>query len=290
MASPVEFKVSAGHRIELAVRGHVVADPRATVVLVPGFAEYTGRYDRLAQELGARGYSTYAYDPRGQGASSGHRGHTPAWSAVVDDLGYVLGALESENLLRGRRALVGVSMGGLTALDWTLAHQAEGRIHGLVLIAPFLEMQLKPPVWKVLLATTVGAVIPTFSEPHGLKGSDMTSDPLQAAAYDQDPRLVRTMSARVYHEFHAAQRRLASVAAAAGIALPVLVMQGTADPIARAVTTERWARQVPVPWCDYRSYTGFRHELLNELKREEVVRDLLQWLDRRVLQVLTPAP
>ena len=82
MPGTFELKVPSDG-VTLAVRGHEVMDPRGALFIAPGFAEHAGRYTRLAQELGSRGYSTYAYDPRGHGKSTGQRGHTPSWKALV---------------------------------------------------------------------------------------------------------------------------------------------------------------------------------------------------------------
>jgi len=268
------------------VRGNEVMDPRGAVIVAPGFAEHAGRYVRLAQELGSRGYSTYVYEPRGHGKSTGARGHTPSWHQLVEDFDAVVAALSPENGFPERRVILGVSMGGLVALDWAFAHR--GQFDGLALVAPFFKSAFRPPVWKVALAQTVGAALPSFGQAHGLKGRDMTQDLVVAARYDNDPAITRVMSARYYTEFQAAQRRLAKTAPS--VDFPVLVLQGGADPIASAEATAAWSRAVPRPWCEWTIYQGLKHEVLNEFERGRVVSDLLYWLDRQVLEMAHPGP
>src|SRR5689334_12041633 len=193
MAGTFDLKVESGGQT-LAVRGNEVMDPRGAVIVAPGFAEHAGRYGRLAQELGSRGYSTYVYDPRGHGKSSGPRGHTPSWAQLVDDLDAVIAALAGDASFPGHCALIGMSMGALVALDWALSHR--GAVGGLGLVAPFFRPAFKPPVWKVALAQTVGAAIPAFGQPHGLRGRDMSQDRVVAAQYDSDPAITRVMTAR----------------------------------------------------------------------------------------------
>ena len=261
-------------------------DPRGAVIIAPGFAEHAGRYGRLSQELGSRGYSTYVYDPRGHGQSTGPRGHTPSWQRLVDDLDTVIAALAEDARFPQRRAVLGMSMGALVALDWALTHR--GQFDGLGLVAPFFKPAFHPPVWKVALAHTVGAALPSFGQPHGLKGKDMSQDLVVAAQYDRDPAITRVMTSRYYTEFQHAQERLRGTASR--VDFPVLVLQGGSDPIASAEATAAWARAVPRPHCEWTVYQGLKHEVLNEFERGRVVSDLLYWLDRHVLEAVHPGP
>jgi alpha-beta hydrolase superfamily lysophospholipase len=271
-------------RETLVVSGHQVMDPRASVIVAPGFAEHSGRYGRLAQELASRGYSTYVYDPRGHGKSTGTRGHTPSWQALVDDFDRVIRSLDAKVDLTTRRALLGNSMGALVALDWMLSHR--GEVGGLAMAGPFFKSAFAPPIWKVALAETVGAALPAFGTPTGLKGRDMSKDIVVAAQYDADPLMTRVMTARYYHEYQAAQKRLFRLAPT--VDFPVLVQQGGADPIASPEATAEWAKAVPKPWCEWTVYQGMRHEVLNEFERGRVVSDLMYWLDRHVLAHVVP--
>ncbi|MGH7724992.1 MAG: lysophospholipase [Candidatus Eiseniibacteriota bacterium] len=285
MAGPFELSVPSGD-VVLHVKGHEVLRPRGGLLIAPGFAEHAGRYARLMQELAARGFSTAVYDPRGHDRSTGPRGHTPAWSQLVEDLDRVVEALRTAGRLPERFGVLGASMGGLVALDWMLSHRERAR--GLVLVSPYFEAAHRPPFWKIALARLFGGLWPSFSQAHGLKGKDMTSDPVIVSLYDVDPAMTRVMSARYYTEHLNAQQRLRETAA--GVDFPVLVLTGSADPIARATTGEEWARRVPSEWIEARSYPGLKHELLNELERQRVVADLGRWLDWRIPAEHRPGP
>jgi alpha-beta hydrolase superfamily lysophospholipase len=285
MAGTFELKVESDG-VTLAVRGQEVMGPRGALIIAPGFSEHGGRYGRLGQELASRGYSTYVYDPRGHGKSTGPRGHTPSWRALVDDFDRVITALESSRKLPPCRALLGNSMGALVALDWTLAHR--GRMNGLVMTGPFFKASFHPPLWKVVLADTLGAALPSFGQPHGLKGRDMSHDLVVVSQYDSDPQITRVMTARYYHEYHAAQKRLSQTGPS--VDFPVLMLHGGGDPIASPKAAALWAQSVPRPWCDWTIYQGMKHEVLNEFERGRVVSDLMYWLDRHVLAHASPGP
>lgn len=283
MNTPFELTVPVnGARLHIV--GHPVADPRGGIVIAPGFAEHAGRYTRLMTDLAARGYATFVIEPRGHGASTGPRGHTPSWATLHDDFTTALDALEAERRLPARRALLAASMGGLLAAEWFPTHP--GRFHGLVLASPFLAPAKPLPPLKVMLANAVSGVLPGLAQPHGLRGREMSHDATVVAAYDADPFLVRVMSARYFTEMRAAQARVkASIAASEGAILdaPVLLLHGAADPIASVDAAKSFMRLATVPGSESHIYPGMFHEPLNELDRNRVLGELARWLDRHVL-------
>jgi len=66
--------------------------------------------------------------------------------------------------------------------------------------------------------------------------------------------------------------------------LPVLLIAGDQDPLNRRLEAlhllERLWRKAGVRRIDTRYYPGGRHEMLNEINRDEVTRDLIAWLDQ----------
>lgn len=278
VAGTFSMKVESGGQT-LLVRGHEVMDPRATLIITPGFSDHAGRFGRLAQELGSRGYTTYVYDPRGHGKSTGTRGHTPHWSLLIEDLDRVIRQLDHAGKLMGRRALLGHSMGALVALDWALSHR--GEIGGLALSGPFFKSAFSPPLWKRAFAGLMGGILPAVGLPTGLRGKELTKDLVIAAQYDTDPLVHGVMTPRYYFEYQAAQKRL--FATAPSVDFPVFVQHGGEDPIASAEAAAAWAQAVPRPWCEWTIYNGMRHEVLNEFERGRVVSDLMYWLDRHIL-------
>lgn len=287
MRAPFERIIESGGA-RLRVVGRPTADPRGAVVIVPGFAEHAGRYARLMRDLGARGYASYTYDPRGHGRSSGARGDAPSWAVLAADLSAVVDDLEAHGDLRPRRALWAASMGALLAAEW-LPAQPPGRFHGAVFVAPYLAPAIAHPAGKVLLARTVGALLPWFAQPHGLRGREMSRDPMVIAAYDADPELNRVMSARYFNAMRAAQARVA-IRGADGLDIAVLLVHGEKDPIASLDAAQAFMRTATAPGSDTRVYPNLLHEPLNELDGMRVFADIVRWLDHSVLDVRRPGP
>jgi alpha-beta hydrolase superfamily lysophospholipase len=285
MATRLQLDVPAAGAV-LRMSGHDVASPRGTLVIVPGFAEHSGRWTRVQDELASRGYASYAFDPRGHGRSGGARGHTPGWGALLDDLSAVFHALEKERRLRGAVGLLGASMGGLLAIEWAVRHRE--RIKALALVSPFLAPALSIPPHKLLLAHTLGRALPRLAQAHGMRGKSLSHDPAVIAQYDGDPLQTRVMTARYFLEMRAAQERVRALGPK--IELPVLVLAGAADPVASVPAMEAWARTVPEGRCRLLVFPGLLHEPLNEPERLRVFGELVRWLDFHVVGQARPGP
>ena len=64
--------------------------------------------------------------------------------------------------------------------------------------------------------------------------------------------------------------------------LPVLLMSGDKDPVGGDlaflnILVERW-KDAGVKSIDTQYYTGGRHEMLNEINRDEVIKGLIGWI------------
>jgi hypothetical protein len=60
--------------------------PRATLQITHGIAEHSGRYDRFARFLAAKGYVVYALDLRGHGETAGPVNLGQAGATAWDDM------------------------------------------------------------------------------------------------------------------------------------------------------------------------------------------------------------
>ena len=86
-SSSVEH-VAARDGTPLLVRHWPVPDGRAwaSLLLVHGLAEHSGRYEHVGAQLAAAGIEAEAFDLRGFGGSGGPRASVDRWSQLHDDL------------------------------------------------------------------------------------------------------------------------------------------------------------------------------------------------------------
>jgi alpha-beta hydrolase superfamily lysophospholipase len=109
-------------------------DVRATIQLVHGASEHSGRYGPLADALTARGIAVWAMDLRGHGRTAestgiGRFGGGRSVDALLDDVEALHRVIDDE-YPGVRRLLLGHSMGSIIAL--AAAEEDGGDLAGLV--------------------------------------------------------------------------------------------------------------------------------------------------------------
>jgi acylglycerol lipase len=247
--------------------------PWASVVLVHGLGEHSGRYEHVGDQLTAAGMDVHAYDHRGQGGSEGRRGDVEPWSRFHDDLGERLAAVRAA---AGGRPVVlyGHSMGGLIVAGYCLSPRPKPDL--VVLSSPGLDDTLA--AWKHTLAKVASRVLPTLSVPNGIDPTTISRDPSVAAKTVDDPSCVKTSTTRMGAAAFAEQDRVRA-AAPQGLGVPTLVLHGLDDGL---VPAEASAGFEGAPETTRRTYPGLRHELHNEPEGLEIVDGIIAWLRERV--------
>jgi len=259
--------------VRLFRRAWLPERPRRTLLLVHGYAEHSGRYDELAVWFASRGHAVHAYDQRGHGRSQGIRCHVRRFAEFLDDLGSVTESVREQHPALPL-FLVGHSMGGLITLAFLAERQP--RVAGAVVSGPALAVDAVSPL-RVALAKVLGRLAPRLPLGAGLDPQGLSRDPEVVRRYLEDPLVVRTMTASLGARMLDAARRTA--AQAAQIHVPLLIVHGEEDPLCAPRGSQEFYAGVHSPGSTLRLYSGLRHEIFNEPEREQVYRDLLQWLD-----------
>lgn len=246
------------------------ADPWATVLLVHGLGEHSGRYEHVGERMAAAGIEVHAYDHRGNGGSGGRRGHVERWSQFHDDLEAQVVAVRTP----GRPlVLYGHSMGGLIVAGYCLTDRARPDL--VVLSSPGLDSTL--PAWKLRLAPILAMVVPTLAVANAIDGSTLSRDPSVAAKTRDDPLCTTKSTTRLAAESVVEQRRVRELAAG-GLGVPTLVMHGSDDGLVPPSASLPFAG---APMTTRVVYDGLRHELHNEPEGLAIVTDVIAWLQAR---------
>lgn len=209
--------------------------PRARVVIVHGYAEHAGRYERLVAFLVAAGYECELVDLRGHGRSGGSRGHVDRFADYLDDLNRVVRrgdaarrhAVGVRPLSEGPISscplfVVGHSLGGLVALEY--ARLRPGVFVGLAVSSPFLAPTFKLPALVEKLASLASRVVPQRMVKSKIEPSSLTHDASVAQAYSNDPLVFDTVTLAWWREVRRVQEELFE--RAGKIRLPVLFLLG----------------------------------------------------------------
>jgi alpha-beta hydrolase superfamily lysophospholipase len=240
------------------------------VAVVHGYAEHGGRYARAAEAWTAAGYDVHALDLPGHGRSPGPRADFAGVDSVADT---VRSFAES---LAAPRFLFGHSAGGAAAV---VAAADATDLAGLMLSAPFLMDADPAPTPVVRIGKWLARVAPRLPV-RSLDASAVSRDPAEVRAYREDPDVYTgPVRARAGTTMLAMGKR--ALEHAGRIRTPTLIVHGGADRIADPDGSRRLVERLGSADVRLEIYDGGFHELLNDLERERVTREILAWLESR---------
>ncbi len=251
-----------------------VEDPVGAVVLVHGAHEHGGRYRHVAERLAAAGYATHAVDHPGHGRSPGRRGNIGSMAAAVEGVAELVRSAGEQH--PGVPLFVyGHSLGGLIALQY-LTGTPDARVAGAVVSAAALDTSAATVVQRTL-APLLSRVLPDLGVLQ-LDAEAVSRDPEVVRDYRADPlnhdgRMVARTGAELMTAALAMPRRLPS------LTMPLLVLHGTADRLVPPAASEVVRAHAGSPDLTVRTYEGLFHEPHNEPEKDEVLADVVAWLD-----------
>lgn len=283
-------------------------DLRGTVQLVHGMAEHAARYEHVAQAFTDAGYGVYANDLRGHGrtaASEDDRMYFAddrGWARVLDDL-YRLNRRIREDHPEGPVYLLGHSMGSFLtqqflftfpgAIDAAILSGTNGDAGLLAEVGAVLARIERRRLGKrgrskLLHRMTFGAYNKAF-EPARTEFDWLSSDPAQVEAYIADPWCGVLPTTQLWIDLLSGLRVIADPTHLQRIPtdLPILIFSGEDDPVGGQT---RGVRKLLDAYAaagltrvTHRFYPG-RHELFNETNKDEVIADVIAWLDERTAE------
>ena len=250
-------------------------EPRAVVVIVPGFNAHSGYYAWVAEQLVATGLAVYAVDLRGRGNSDGERFYVNDFEDYVSDVASVV-ALAKSREPGLPLFLLGHSAGGVVSCLYTLEHQPE--IAGL--ICESFAFQLPAPDFVLAVFKGISHLAPHAHILH-LKNETFSRDPNVVQALNDDPLVgqetqpSQTMAAMVRADERVKQGFPL-------ITLPVLILHGTLDKNAKPTGSQLFYDMAGSADKTLKLYEGSFHDLLNDLDKEVVMADIKNWLNAQL--------
>ncbi len=248
--------------------------PKAQVLIVHGYAEYAGRYQHVAAALNAAGYDVFAYDQIGHGKLAERLGYYPDIMELAADLETVVSLLKA-NAPDLPLFLLGHSMGGLVTSLY-ITHE-QPTVAGVVLSSPFLMPDDDVSPMLIRMASVLSRVIPKVATT-SLDSAHISRDEAVVNAYNNDPLIPRGgVPTRVGAEM---LRGCALVAEkASNFTLPVYVFHGDQDKLANPKGSQRFFDSIAATDRKLKYYRGFYHETMNEPEKDQVISDVVTWLD-----------
>jgi len=281
---------------------------RGVMQINHGLAEHAGRYARFASHLAAHGFHVYAHDHRGHGGTTAPDAPPRTFARgngaekVIADVLAVHDLIADEH--PGLPVIVfGHSMGGLVALNFVARHSrhiaaaaiwnanfsagAAERLARLILLWERFRLGSDMPS-RLLPKLTFQA----WGRQVAGRRTDfdwLSRDPTEVDAYIADPLCGWDASVSLWRDlfdliFHGAtDRNFADVRKE----LPFHLVGGDKDPATaggRAVRDlDTRLRRMGFSEVTARIYPGTRHESLNEINRDQISSDFVDWLEQQAL-------
>jgi alpha-beta hydrolase superfamily lysophospholipase len=278
--------------------------PRAVLQVIHGMAEHAGRYSEFAEYLNGRGFEIYACDLRGHGKTGELNGNLyhldkDGFSGIVEDqkilsdiimkkrtgtplfiLGHSFGSFVLQEYLKRYGNISGVILSGSCKMDGP-----EVKAGLAVAMLSLLFGGRRPN--KLINKLSFGTYNARIEKP-GSAFSWLSRDFDQVRKYDDDRFCGNVMSTGFYFCFFKGLVRLYRRADAGriNVKLPVAILSGTCDPVGKygkgVKKLYEWYKSIGMEDVLLKLYEGARHEIINEINRQEVYGDIASWIEKRI--------
>lgn len=296
------FVLAASDGHEVHCYKWLVGDPKGVIYIAHGMGEHAKRYGGVAEALNRAGYSVYANDHRGHGETGrellGYFG-PDGWNRILADSYEIIRYIQNENPGK-KRALLGHSMGSMLAQQFITRYAAS--IDMLVLsgspgfapasagvlpklLAQFESWRLGPSIRSPIMQNLLfGGSNKPFDGPQatGFEWLSRDADEVQKYVVDELCGFVVSSGSLIDLFDGAKLARNSSLLDRIPERLPIYIFSGADDPVhseQKNLNRMVGAYRARCKNVTYRLYAEGRHEMFNEINRDEVVAELIRWLD-----------
>jgi len=302
------FKANNGDAIFYYKWTHDPSIPLKGIVQIShGVGEHAGRYQPIASLLQQQGYNVYANDHRVHGRSA----KSKALMGFYDGENYFDDAIEDMRQLtllikkahpENKIILFGHSMGALLSRKYVIKYGDDlqalilsgtgGFLKGLGEIGLFSAKVISSFRGRTKSNDLLKSVF--FSEfnkkfkPNRTKVDWISSDEHQVDLFEADPYRIEDFSLSIFLDILKGSKEINKQTTfnATPKKLPIFIFSGDKDPVGEmGKGIKRVVRQYEKAGINdltFKLYKGGRHEMLNEVNKEEVEQDVLNWLNEKI--------
>lgn len=303
----INLKARDGHLINVYCWDKV-KNPRAILQVFHGMSEHAGRYNRFAKYLNSQGIVVFGDDHRGHGKTAAINGKlgsigTNGFNNIVDDE-YMITQILKEKYPNTPIYVFAHSFGSFVGQEYITRYSKD--INGVILCGSAAQKGL-----KFKFAKTIAFIyMKVFGEERearflerlsfgsynkritpGDKTNWLSRDFEEIIKYATDSNCGFTCSADFYYYFCDGLTKLYKKNKLEIINknLPIYIIAGEEDPVGE------YGKNVKKLYDIYNNlsisdvkitlYKDARHELLNELNRDYVTKDILNWINEHLEHV-----
>lgn len=248
---------------------------KAVVVLAHGMGEHSGRFANVAKKLTDNNFSVVAFDHFGHGKTEGKRGHNPSFDAVLDS---ITATIEKATALFPEKPifLYGHSMGGNAVINYVLRKSHD--LKGVIATSPFLKLAFQPPIIKLFAGKILQKIAPSITMGNELNPNDLSRDLAEVEKYINDPLVHDQISPNFSITFIESGKL--AIEYGNRLTVPMLILHGTDDKIIDYKGSQAFAKNAVN--ASLKLYEGGYHELQHDLCKEEMMQDVVDWLNSQV--------
>ena len=276
---------------------------KGVVLLLHGMAEHAFRYKEFANFLNQNGFIVYADDHRGHGKTGAKQGKLgylgeAGWDLLVDDVYLLLNIIKSNH--EGLPVILfGHSMGSILAKTCISEYGSEfdgvilsGTTNGVGLLTRKLGLYLSKTVSLLSGGKKQSPFLHSVCFGNYNKGFGLDTpfewlsrDKKVIKDYIEDELCGFICTSGFYADMLDGINRNAKVKNIKKVpsSLPMFIISGTKDPVGSyskdiKVVYGLYKNVAKLDNVKYKLFEDARHELLNEINKEEVYNDVLNWL------------
>jgi len=284
ITSPAEFSFASSDGLRIACTRWNSDDPvRGVIQIAHGLGEHMGRYAETIEVLVSAGLTVYGNDHRGHGRTAPDNAHLGdfgdgGFDLLVEDMVCLSRIAKDENP-NLPFILFGHSMGSFAAQQYVLDHSRE--IDALILSG---SGALDGLAQLITSAAVRSNVLNANFEPARTPFDWLSRDTAVVDAFMNDPLCFAELQSKAFASFLGAASELSDPLRLRDIRddLPIYLFSGSEDPVGQqleglALLIHRY-QKAGLYDISRDFYLGGRHEMLNEINREEVRERLLAWI------------
>lgn len=263
--------------IKIYFRQKLPQNPKALVVISHGYAEHSRFYIRLMEFFALHGYAAYALDHRGHGLSEAERGHLERFEVFLEDLDvfvdFVQGLHPTLPLF-----MFGHSMGGLISFNYGVLHPE--KLRGQVFSGAALGRPVGTEYIPNFLFKLLSILLSRLKIHPNLSGKTTRNMEVRRCS-DRDSLVLKHGTLGFFYQFACCGVAFAQDNAVR-YQVPCLLLHGTDDRIVPCKVSQSIFPRLASQDKTLKLYESLYHELIQEPERDQVLADILGWLEQRV--------
>ncbi|MFA5390061.1 MAG: lysophospholipase [Candidatus Omnitrophota bacterium] len=256
------FKSRDGTRI--FYRFYPAPGARHTVIMLHGYGEHSGRYEKFPGKMGCLSAQFAVMDFRGMGRSEGIRGHVGFFDDYLGDVTAFVEHLRKSHSIPQKFILFGHSLGGLVGVLWAMKNPEPVKL--LILSAPFLGLRFSRIIRPLNCLIRVFA--PGFIYRNPVRSRTLSHDPAEIAIHRKDPLILRHISTRLVGEIARCTETLRKQHILS-VPFPVHMLVPGKERIVAPAASRRFFDRLVSPCKERTFFNGFFHEIFNEQDQQK---------------------